>query len=146
VDVIVGFPGETDVEFMQTFDFIRDLDVSYLHVFTYSERDHTLAAEMDAVVPVHIRKQRNKMLRILSDKKSQAFGESQVGALQQVLFESEQKNGMMFGYTPNYIRVCAEYRAEHSNQIIEMQLTGYDTSGMMRGESIPELAPPTSEH
>lgn len=139
VDVIVGFPGETEGEFMQTFDFIREQDVTYLHVFTYSERDHTLAAEMTDVVPVHIRKQRNKMLRILSEKKLRAFGESHTGTHQQVLFEIEEKNGMMFGYTPNYIRVGAEYRAECSNQIIDVQLSGYDTSGMMRVVSIPEL-------
>lgn len=146
VDVIVGFPGETEEEFMQTFDYLRELEVSYLHVFTYSERDHTLAAEMEGAVPQHIRKQRNKMLRILSEKKLQAFSESHVGTHQEVLFESENKNGMMFGYTPNYIRVASEFRSEYANQIIGMQLSGFDSSGMMRGNSLSEIVMHSIKH
>ncbi len=146
VDVIVGFPGETDEEFMQTFDFLRDLDISYLHVFTYSERNHTLAASMQGVVPQHIRKQRNKMLRILSEKKLQAFSESQVGTNQNVLFESENKNGMMFGYTPNYVRVANEFRSEFANEVVGLQLIGFDNSGMMRGEGLSELVTYSIKH
>ncbi|HQF28917.1 MAG TPA: tRNA (N(6)-L-threonylcarbamoyladenosine(37)-C(2))-methylthiotransferase MtaB, partial [Bacteroidia bacterium] len=103
VDVIVGFPGETDELFNETVQFLKDLDISYLHVFTYSERANTPAVEMEGVVPVNIRKQRNKVLRNLSMKKQRAFYESQIGSQWPVLFEAEKQEGLMYGYSSNYI-------------------------------------------
>jgi threonylcarbamoyladenosine tRNA methylthiotransferase MtaB len=119
VDVIVGFPGETDEDFKDTFDFLHDIEVSYLHVFTYSERANTLAVDMKPVVPVHIRNERNKTLRNLSYQKLQYFTEAQRGAKRNVLFEHAEKNGMMEGYTDNYIKVQVPFRKELVNQIAE---------------------------
>lgn len=119
VDVIVGFPGETDEDFKDTFNFLHDIDVSYLHVFTYSERANTLAVEMKPVVPVHIRNERNKTLRNLSYQKLQYFTEAQRGAKRNVLFEHAEKNGMMEGYTDNYIKVQVPFKQELVNQIAE---------------------------
>ena len=117
--VIVGFPGETDEEFNETLNFLKDLQVSYLHVFTYSERENTLAAEMDQSVPMQVRKDRNRMLRILSVKKSRAFAESQVGIRHDVLFEQENKDGFMFGYTGNYVRIRHPYNPVLVNQVVQ---------------------------
>lgn len=122
VDVIVGFPGETDDLFKETFDFLHSLDISYLHVFTYSERDNTLAAEMKEVVPVNIRNERNKTLRNLSFMKQQYFNNQFSGQTRKVLFEDVNKNGMMEGYTDNYIRVAASYKKEWANEIVEWDL------------------------
>ena len=122
VDVIVGFPSEGEVEFKETFDFLHAIDVSYLHVFTYSERDNTKALEIKEVVPQSIRNQRNKILRNLSFQKMQYFTASQEGKKRKVLFEQENKNGMMEGYTDNYIRVSTPFRKEWVNQEIEWQL------------------------
>jgi threonylcarbamoyladenosine tRNA methylthiotransferase MtaB len=122
VDVIVGFPSEDDAAFQETFDFLHGLDVSYLHVFTYSERDHTKALEIKEVVPVHVRNQRNKILRNLSFQKMQYFTASQNGKKRNVLFEQENKNGMMEGYTDNYIRISTPFRAEWVNKEVEWQL------------------------
>jgi len=119
VDVIVGFPGETDAEFKETFDFLHILDISYLHVFTYSERDDTLAVTMKGIVPMQKRHERNKTLRNLSYMKNQYFTQQHAGKTRSVLFEDAQKNGMMEGYTDNYIRVQTPYRKEYANQIIE---------------------------
>lgn len=119
VDVIVGFPGETDELFKETFDFIHSIDVSYLHVFTYSERDNTLAATMSNVVPVNIRNERNKTLRNLSYMKQQYFNNQFSGKSRKVLFEDFEKNGMMEGYTDNYIRISAPYKKEWSNEIVD---------------------------
>jgi threonylcarbamoyladenosine tRNA methylthiotransferase MtaB len=119
VDVIVGFPGETDEQFQETFEFLHALDISYLHVFTYSERDHTRALELKPVVPVPVRHERNKVLRHLSYKKMQYFTEQHVGQTRKVLFEDHEKNGLMEGYTDNYIRVHTPYRKEWANQIID---------------------------
>lgn len=125
VDVIVGFPSETEAHFRETFDFLHDLDVSYLHVFTYSERDATKALEIKPVVPVQIRHERNKILRNLSFKKLQFFTEQQRGQTRKVLFEGHQKiNGsggmaMMEGYTDNYLRIVTPYRSEWANQIVD---------------------------
>jgi len=118
-DVIVGFPGESDEDFMDTFNFLHDLDVSYLHVFTYSERTNTLAADMKPVVPVHIRNERNKMLRNLSYQKMQFFTEAQRGARRPVLFERAPKEGMMEGYSDNYIKIQVPYRDEYANSVVE---------------------------
>lgn len=99
VDVIVGFPGETDELFLETYHFLNELDISYLHVFTYSERDNTEAVDMDGVVPMSVRSKRSKMLRGLSVKKRRAFYESQIGSSRTVLFESENKEGYIHGFT-----------------------------------------------
>ena len=119
VDVIVGFPSETEEHFKETFDFLHSLDISYLHVFTYSERDHTKALEIDGVVPVFIRHERNKILRNLSYKKMQHFTEQHIGQRRKVLFEDHVKNGMMEGYTDNYIRISTPYRKEWANQVVD---------------------------
>lgn len=122
VDVIVGFPGETDADFMETFNFLHDLDISYLHVFTYSERDNTLAAEMKDVVPMNIRHERNKMLRNLSYQKMQYFTNRHIGETRKVLFETKNKNGMLEGYTDNYIKITVPYQAEWENKIAEWKI------------------------
>ncbi|MBX2907214.1 MAG: tRNA (N(6)-L-threonylcarbamoyladenosine(37)-C(2))-methylthiotransferase MtaB [Taibaiella sp.] len=119
VDVIVGFPGEGEQEFKETFDFLHSLDVSYFHVFTYSERTNTLAETMKPVVPVHIRNERNKTLRNLSYQKMQYFTEQHRGERRHVLFEHADKNGMMEGYTDNYIRVQVPYNANLVNTIAD---------------------------
>lgn len=117
VDVIVGFPGETDEAFKTTCDFLQSLDVSYFHVFTYSERDHTAALEIKPIVPVHTRHERNKVLRGMSYKKMRDFTKQHMGQSRRVLFESRDKNGMMEGYTDNYIKVIAPYREELVNTV-----------------------------
>lgn len=122
VDVIVGFPGEDDTEFQQTFDFLHELDVSYLHVFTYSERDNTHALSLSPVVPVNIRHERNKTLRNLSFMKMQYFTQQHAGQTRKVLFEDNEKNGMMEGYTDNYIKVVAPYKKEWVNSIVDWRL------------------------
>jgi threonylcarbamoyladenosine tRNA methylthiotransferase MtaB len=122
VDVIVGFPSEGEAEFKETFDFLHSLDVSYLHVFTYSERDHTKALEIKDVVPVQIRNERNKLLRNLSYQKMQYFRASQEGKRRTVLFEQESRNGMMEGYTDNYIRISTPFRDEWVNQLVEWDI------------------------
>ena len=122
VDVIVGFPGETDAHFKETFDFLHSLDISYLHVFTYSERDNTKALEIKPVVPVSVRNERNKTLRNLSYMKMQYFTEQHSGLTRKVLFEAFEKNGMMEGYTDNYIRITTPYRTEWANKIVEWKL------------------------
>jgi threonylcarbamoyladenosine tRNA methylthiotransferase MtaB len=118
VDVIVGFPGETEEAFKETFDFLHDLDISYLHVFTYSERDNTHALSIKPVVPVNIRHDRNKILRNLSYMKSQYFTEQQRGENRKVLFEGHNKNMMMEGYTDNYIRIVTPYDPAFVNNIV----------------------------
>jgi threonylcarbamoyladenosine tRNA methylthiotransferase MtaB len=122
VDVIVGFPSESDAHFRETYDFLNELDISYLHVFTYSERANTHALEIKPVVPVHIRNERNKMLRNLSHKKQQFFNEQHLGETRKVLFESLGKDGMMEGYTDNYVKVTTPFRQEWHNQIIDWEL------------------------
>lgn len=122
VDVIVGFPAESDEDFKETFEFLHNLDVSYLHVFTYSERANTKALDIQPVVPVSVRHERNKLLRNLSFMKLQFFTQQHLGQTRPVLFEGQQKNGMMEGYTDNYIRISTPYRAAWDNQIIDWQL------------------------
>ncbi|WP_209864036.1 tRNA (N(6)-L-threonylcarbamoyladenosine(37)-C(2))-methylthiotransferase MtaB [Chitinophaga sp. OAE865] len=122
VDVIVGFPGESNAHFRETYDFLHELDVSYLHVFTYSERPNTAALEIRPVVPVHTRNERNKMLRNLSHKKQQFFNEQHLHQTRKVLFESLGKDGMMEGYTDNYIKVTTPFRQEWHNQLIDWDL------------------------
>lgn len=122
VDVIVGFPGETEEHFQETFEFLRELDVSYLHVFTYSERDHTKALEIKPVVPIAIRNERNKLLRNLSYQKMQYFTRQHEGQTRKVLLEGHVTTSMMEGYTDNYIKVTTPYRPEWVNQIIDWKL------------------------
>ncbi|PWT96397.1 MAG: tRNA (N(6)-L-threonylcarbamoyladenosine(37)-C(2))-methylthiotransferase MtaB [Bacteroidetes bacterium] len=121
-DVIVGFPGETEEDFNNTFEFLHELEISYLHVFTYSERANTLAAEMGSVVPVNIRHERNKTLRNLSYKKMQFFTDQHRGSNRPVLFEGRNKDGMMEGYTDNYIRVQTPVRQEWENSIVDWSI------------------------
>lgn len=123
VDVIVGFPGETDEHFKETFDFLHSLDVSYLHVFTYSERANTVALDIKPVVPMQVRHERNKALRNLSYMKLQYFTNLHNGQTRKVLFEHADKNGMMEGYTDNYIRVTTPFKAEYTNNIVDWQLS-----------------------
>jgi threonylcarbamoyladenosine tRNA methylthiotransferase MtaB len=122
VDVIVGFPGEGDTEFQETFDFLHALDVSYFHVFTYSERDNTLAATMKDVVPVSVRNERNKVLRNLSLQKLHYFTAAFHDTRRKVLWESADKNGIMEGYTDNYIKVQTPYQADLVNRIVEWEI------------------------
>jgi len=122
VDVIVGFPSESDEHFKETFDFLHQLDISYLHVFTYSERDNTKALEIKPVVPVNIRNERNKVLRNLSYMKMQFFTGQHSGHKRKVLFEGQGKSGMMEGYTDNYIRITTPYREEWANQVVEWSI------------------------
>ena len=134
VDVIVGFPGETDEHFLETYHFLNDLDISYLHVFTYSERDNTEAAEMKDVVPNNVRAKRSKMLRGLSVKKRRAFYESQIGTNRTVLFEAENKEGYIHGFTENYVRVKTPWNPELANTLQEIHLTKIDEDGSVRLE------------
>lgn len=122
VDVIVGFPSESDAHFRETYDFLHEMDISYLHVFTYSERANTHALEIRPVVPVHERHERNKALRNLSHKKMQYFTEQHTGQTRKVLFESHNKEGMMEGYTDNYIKVVTPFREEWRNEVVDWEL------------------------
>ncbi len=132
VDVIVGFPGETDEHFLETYHFLNDLDISYLHVFTYSERDNTEAAEMEGIVPANVRSKRSKMLRGLSVKKRRAFYESQIGNNRTVLFEAENKEGYIHGFTENYVRVKTPWNPELANTLHEINLSKIDEDGSVR--------------
>ena len=132
VDVIVGFPGETDELFLETYNYLSELDISYLHVFTYSERANTEAAEMDGVVPKNVRAKRSKMLRGLSVKKRRAFYESQIGNTLSVLFEGENKEGYIHGFTENYVKVKAPWNPELVNTIHNVKLTKIDEDGLVR--------------
>lgn len=140
VDVIVGFPGETDELFLETYNFLNQLDVSYLHVFTYSERDNTLAAEMEGEVPGKVRKKRSKMLRGLSVKKRRAFYESQLGKTCTVLFEGENKEGYIHGFTENYVKVKLPWNPELVNTLHQVRLEKIDEDGLMRFEFLEEMA------
>jgi threonylcarbamoyladenosine tRNA methylthiotransferase MtaB len=132
VDVIVGFPGETEAYFLETYNFLNELDIAYLHVFTYSERDNTSAAIMDGVIPKNVRAKRSKMLRGLSVKKRRAFYEAQLGSSRKVLFESENREGYIHGFTENYIKVKAPWNPELVNTIQDIQLTEIADDGLVR--------------
>lgn len=135
VDVIVGFPGETDEHFLETFNFLNELDISYLHVFTYSERDNTEAAAMEeGIVPKKVRSKRSKMLRGLSAKKRRAFYENQIGTTRTVLFESENKEGYIHGFTENYVKVKSPWNPELVNTLHKVELTNIDDDGLVRFE------------
>lgn len=132
VDVIVGFPGESEDHFLETYHFLNTLDISYLHVFTYSERENTLAASMGAVVPKEVRSKRSKMLRGLSQKKRRSFYESQIGTEQEVLFESENKRGYIYGFTPNYVKVKTFWDPTLCNSTHLVRLTEIDDDGLVK--------------
>ena len=138
VDVIVGFPGETEEHFLETYHFLNELDISYLHVFTYSERDNTLAAEMENPVPHQVRKKRSKMLRGLSVKKRRAFYESQLGTVRTVLFEGENKSGYIHGFTENYVKVKTPWDPALVNTLHQVELTHIDEDGLVRFDFVPE--------
>ncbi|WP_426480707.1 tRNA (N(6)-L-threonylcarbamoyladenosine(37)-C(2))-methylthiotransferase MtaB [Chryseobacterium sp. R2ACT005] len=135
VDVIVGFPGETEEIFMETYNFLNELPITYLHVFTYSERENTEAAAMEGVVPVAERKKRNKMLRILSEKKKMAFYQTQLGKSLPVLWEHENKDGKMFGFTENYVRVQKDFDPASVNKIEFLNLEKILSDGTVSVQS-----------
>ncbi|GIM59187.1 tRNA (N(6)-L-threonylcarbamoyladenosine(37)-C(2))-methylthiotransferase MtaB [Capnocytophaga canimorsus] len=134
VDVIVGFPGETDELFLETYRFLSELDISYLHVFTYSERDNTEAVLMEGVVPAEVRAKRSRMLRGLSAKKRHAFYQSQLGTEHTVLFEGENKKGYIYGFTENYVKVKTPWNPELVNTLHQVKLTSIDEDGSVRVE------------
>jgi len=137
VDVIVGFPGETDEDFRETYQFLNALDISYLHVFTYSERENTLAATMPDPVPQQVRQERSRMLHILSDKKRRAFYESNVGVVLNVLFEQDVENGRIHGFTENYVRVGVPVGSVAENEIHKIRLLRIDDDGIAEGARVP---------
>lgn len=140
VDVIVGHPGETDDAFKETYYFLNELPVSYLHVFTYSERPSTTALAIKPVVPGSVRAERSKMLHILSDKKRRAFYESQVGREARVLFEEDVENGVMQGFTENYVRVVAKYDPLLINETLAVRSVAVTPDGLMEVEELDTLA------
>lgn len=136
VDVIVGFPGETDADFLETYNFINGLDISYLHVFTYSERENTPAASMNERVPVNTRAERSKMLHILSDKKRRKFYEENLSRTTRVLFENDVEEGLMHGFTDNYIRVAAKYDPLLINDLVPVRLSHINSKGLVEVEGV----------
>ncbi len=131
VDVIIGFPGETDELFLETYHYLNELNISYLHVFTYSERPNTEAEKMKDIVPKDVRHKRSKMLRALSIKKRRAFYESQIGKEKTVLFEGEDKDGFMYGFTENYVKVKTPFQKELVNTLQAVILTKIDEDGIV---------------
>ena len=133
VDVIVGFPGETEEEFLKTYELINELNVSYLHVFSYSERPQTIALKLDGVVPKEERSRRSKMLQILSQKKKRAFYQSQIGKVKSVLFENEDHDGFIQGFTENYVKVQIPFSDKLKNTIHQIKLSAFGPDGTMEG-------------
>jgi threonylcarbamoyladenosine tRNA methylthiotransferase MtaB len=131
VDVIVGFPGESEEEFMETYNFINGLDISYLHVFTYSERENTPAAVMDDVVALPLRKERSSMLHILSDKKRRSFYREHENTQGNVLLESQNTDGSIHGFTENYVKVVMDYEEGLENSILAVDLCKTNADGVM---------------
>ncbi len=134
VDVIVGFPGETDEYFIETLNFLKELKISYLHVFTYSERNNTLASTMNFQVPKEVRAKRSMILRSLSDKKRRIFYESQLGLDKTVLYETENRRGYIYGYTENYLRVRTPWNPELTNKLKPVRINEIDKDGYIRVE------------
>ena len=139
VDVIVGFPGETDEDFMDSVNFLKDLDISYLHVFTYSERANTGAPKLGEKVPMEVRRERSKQLHLLSDRKKRQFYTENIGTERTVLFEHEEDEGIMYGFTENYIKVKFPYQQELTNTFQNIRLTEIDRDGIMKCELIENL-------
>lgn len=140
VDVIVGFPGETDEDFLTTVNFLKDLDTSYLHVFTYSERANTGAPKLGAKVPMDTRRERSKILHLLSDRKKRAFYETQIGQKRQVLFEQEENEGFLYGFTENYVKVKTAFNPALINQMVSVELTEIDRDGLMKCNILSNFA------
>jgi len=138
VDVIVGFPGESREDFLETYKFLNELPISYLHVFTYSERENTIAAQMEGSVPGSSRSDRSKMLHILSEKKRRLFYEEQLGKELDVLFESDEKNGLMHGFTSNYVKVEVPYDPLLINEIVAAKLIGISENNHVKIEQMTE--------
>ncbi len=136
VDVIVGFPGETQEYFLETYQFLNELDISYLHVFTYSERENTIASQLPGVVPMRDRNERSRMLHILSDKKRRSFYEANLGKSFNVLFENDIEDGLMHGFTENYIRVAAKYDPILINELKKVNLTSINQKGVVEVEEL----------
>ncbi|MDB0006466.1 tRNA (N(6)-L-threonylcarbamoyladenosine(37)-C(2))-methylthiotransferase MtaB [Flavobacteriales bacterium] len=136
VDVIVGFPGETEEHFLETYNFLNELDISYLHVFSYSERANTEAAEMDNPIDKGIRHKRSKMLRVLSAKKKRHFYEQQIGSTRDVIFEGENEDGFMYGFTENYVRVKTPFQSSWINTIKKTELNQMDENGVFIFEEV----------
>jgi len=134
VDVIVGFPGETDDDFMETIEFLKDLNISYLHVFTYSERANTGAPKLGEAVPMEVRRERSKQLHLLSDRKKRQFYLENIGSQRTVLFEQEEDEGVMYGFTENYVKVKHAYRADLVNTFQSINLVDLDRDGIMKCE------------
>lgn len=139
VDVIVGFPGESREDFIDTYNFLNEMDISYLHVFTYSERENTIAAQMEGAVPGAQRSDRSKMLHILSEKKRRAFYEQNLGAVGEVLFESDVKDGYMHGFSKNYVKVRTPYDPLLVNEIVPVKFVSITEGGEVDIEEMPEL-------
>ncbi len=139
VDVIVGFPGETREDFIDTYNFLNEMDISYLHVFTYSERENTIAAQMEGAVPGAQRSDRSKMLHILSEKKRRSFYESQLGAEDLILFEGDIKDGYMHGFSRNYVKVRTEYDPLLVNEVVPVKFLSISENGDVDIEEIPEI-------
>ena len=139
VDVIVGFPGETDEDFMDSVNFLKDLDISYLHVFTYSERANTGAPKLGEKVPMEVRRERSKQLHLLSDRKKRQFYTENIGTERTVLFEHEEDEGIMYGFTENYVKVKFPYQQELTNTFQKIRLTEIDRDGIMKCELIDNL-------
>jgi threonylcarbamoyladenosine tRNA methylthiotransferase MtaB len=131
VDVIVGFPGETHEDFLETYQFLNELDIAYLHVFTYSERENTLASTLPGSVPGNLRAERSKMLHTLSDKKRRRFYEENLQTESVVLFENDVENDMMHGFTQNYIRVTAKYDPILINELKKVKLISINNAGLV---------------
>ncbi|MFM1946852.1 MAG: hypothetical protein RL207_1135 [Bacteroidota bacterium] len=136
VDVIVGFPGETDEDFMETIDFLKELDISYLHVFTYSERANTGAPKLGEAVPMEIRRERSKQLHLLSDRKKRQFYSENIGSVRNVLFEQEEDEGTMYGFTENYVKVKYTYQPDLVNTFQTIKLLELDRDGIMKCELV----------
>jgi threonylcarbamoyladenosine tRNA methylthiotransferase MtaB len=136
VDVIVGFPGETDEDFMETIEFLKDLDISYLHVFTYSERANTGAPKLGEAVPMDVRRERSKQLHLLSDRKKRQFYTENIGSVRTVLFEQEEDEGIMYGFTENYVKVKYTYQPDLVNTFQSIKLLELDRDGIMKCELV----------
>jgi len=145
VDVIVGFPGETDEEFLKTYHYLNELDISYLHVFTYSERENTVALSLAGSVEAPVRQERSAMLRSLSEKKKRAFYEKHIGKTRPVLFEKDIKEGNMLGFTDNYIRVSIPLVEGLINNIIPVTLEGLTADGLAKGSTVGVSSAPSTQ-
>jgi threonylcarbamoyladenosine tRNA methylthiotransferase MtaB len=139
VDVIVGFPGETDEDFMETIDFLKELDISYLHVFTYSERANTGAPKLGDAVPMDVRRERSKQLHLLSDRKKRQFYTENIGSVRTVLFEQEEDEGIMYGFTENYVKIKYTYQPDLVNTFQIIKLLELDRDGIMKCELVSKI-------